>query len=153
MTADPSFVRDSLAVLLRNRRALANLQAQKAALLQEWEVTNMELLHDIWQKGVNIIGMEGSIRDAALAAFQATGDKHPFPGVEVKVFTTLTYDPRDALLWAEEHRVALQLDKRTFEGIARGPTGKSMEFLHTSEEPRAQIASDLSFMGTDSAPA
>src|SRR3990167_149528 len=145
MTADPYFVRDSLAVLQLHRRALGEFEAQKAALLREWEATNSELLRHIKLASDNITVLETSIRETAVQAFQATGDKHPFPGVEVKVFTTLTYDPRDALLWAEEHRVALQLDKRTFEGIARGPTGKSMEFLHTSEEPRAQIASDLSF--------
>ncbi len=66
-----------------------------------------------------MVEAEVKLRDIALAAYLESQDKHPGPGVEIKVRSKLDYDPAKALEWAKEHGLALGLDVRAFEHHAK----------------------------------
>ncbi len=84
---------------------------------------------------------ETELRTLALAEYERTGNKQPGPGVAIRVVTKLDYDPQEALAWAIKHLVALQLDRRVFESLAKTAAGPA--FVVTISEPQATIASDL----------
>ena len=84
---------------------------------------------------------EGALRARAVEVYNQTGNKKPAPGVEIKMFTKLTYDEVEALKWASEHWIALKLDKAVFEKIAKAAPP---DFVAVTQEPQATIATDLS---------
>lgn len=59
---------------------------------------------------------ETALRALVLSHFEATGERKPAPGVEVKVRKTIDFDPKAALLWARGHGVAVvnTLDEKVF---------------------------------------
>ena len=79
---------------------------------------------------------EAALRQLAVQRYQATGQKTLAPGVKVRDLTRLTYDPQTALAWAIEHRLALRLDVKAFEQIAR-VTPLACVTLHL--EPQATL--------------
>lgn len=82
------------------------------------------------------------VRKLGVAAYGETGDKRVHPAVTVKVYTTLAYDPTDALDYARKHLPgALKLDKRAFEKVAKVA---GLDFVEVDQEPRVTIARDLS---------
>ena len=80
------------------------------------------------------------VKAEALAEFEANGTKK-FDGCEVKVFTKLDYPEADAFAWAKESGLALTLDKKAFEKIAKATP---LPFVVEVQEPKVTIASDLS---------
>lgn len=90
---------------------------------------------------------EETVKSMAIAAYEASGktNKHVSPGVEIKNFTVVDYNPEKALKWALDHRVCLSLDTKPFEKMAKDGMvdGFSGEIATVRDEPRAQIATDL----------
>ena len=83
---------------------------------------------------------ETQLRTLALAEYARTGNKQPGPGVAIRITTRLEYEQAAALAWANEHSLALQLDRRAFEAIAKTAPPP---FVTTISEPQATIATDL----------
>lgn len=133
-----------LADLNAQRHELEVLTAQKAAAYEAWRTDNLALLANVDNTEAEVKRLEAEIRQEAVRTYQMFDNPHPYPGVEVKVFTVLTYEEREALQWAVTHGIALTLNKRLFEDIAKGPTGAEMPFVKISKEARAQLAKDLS---------
>ena len=132
-----------LAQLRTMRETLEGLASAKNASYQKWQEENGEFLESLRSTAITVGYLEAEIRAAGVRAYRETGNKRPFPGVEVGVFEVLSYEDAEALLWAQTHQVALVLDKRVFEGLAKGPVGYQMKFLTRYEVPRAQIAKDI----------
>ena len=89
----------------------------------------------------NLEQAEAKLREITLAAYAETGNKTPAPGVGIREAAKLVYDERDALGWAKEHHLALQLDRKAFEKIAKADKLDCVEYL---TEIVATIATDLS---------
>jgi len=123
------------------RQSAKTLSEAKKASLEKWEDENRVLLEAIADSIARVAEEEAKLRELTLQAYQATGEKIPAPGVSVKVFQTLNYNPQEALDWALQHKIALTLDKKSFENIAKNTP---LDFVTINEEPRAQIATDLS---------
>ena len=134
---------DKLFTLRACRVRVADLTTEKDASYEAWQRENQGLLDALARGRAVVADLEMEIRSAGVAAYQTTGEKRPFPGVEVKLFDMLDYKEDDALLWAQTHQVALALDRRVFEAIAKGPAGGGMPFVTRREEPRATLARDL----------
>ena len=62
---------------------------------------------------------ETALRDLTIEIFNTTGNKAPAKGVGIREGVRLEYEPVDAIRWAKEHRIALQLDTKEFERIAK----------------------------------
>ena len=88
----------------------------------------------------NLEQEETTLRQMTLAAYAQTGNKTPSPGVSVRETVQLLYEERDALGWAKEHNLALQLDRKAFEKIAKADTLDCVKYLTV---PQATIATDL----------
>ena len=84
---------------------------------------------------------EAALREAAVDIYNLTGNKHPAPGVEVKVRTGLRYDLAEALAWAKETGIALQLNAPVFEKLAKA--SPPPDFVEVVKVPFAAIAADL----------
>lgn len=83
---------------------------------------------------------ESLLRQTALESYALDGNKAPIAGVIIKEFETLVYDPAVALAWALNHSMALQLDVKAFEKIAKV---SPLACVSYRGEARAQIATDL----------
>ena len=86
--------------------------------------------------------LETDIRNVSVGEFTDNGVKD-LGGVQIKIFVTLEYDEDEAVNYCLEHQHAnlLKLNKTGFEKVAKE---LKPEFVTIKEEPRAQIASDLS---------
>lgn len=108
-----------------------------SALLDEWSKANAELLteHDaIIDKAGEV---ETQLRAAVVESYQANpASKTVAPGLSVRINTSLKYDAAKALQWAKSHDLALALDKKAFEAIAKA---QSIDFVEVVETPSAVI--------------
>jgi len=88
---------------------------------------------------------EGALRLLAVNTYESGAcDKHPVPGITIKVFTKAHYDPAAALAWCKEHAetfVREVLDTKTFDKVALDLPGAPVEKVTYSQ---ANIDSDLS---------
>ena len=87
-----------------------------------------------------MVEAEKKLRDIALAAYLESQDKHPGPGVEIKIRAKLDYDPVKALEWAKEHGLALMLNVRSFEALAKA---NPIPCVTSEPEPKATLATDM----------
>lgn len=112
---------------------------------QRWDDENADIVLSARNLGDALTFAEKNLRDRAIAEFKATGDKAPCEGVAINMFRRIDYDPQQALGWALDHKLCLNLDKRAFEKTAKA-TGANggLSFVHITEEPQATIATDLS---------
>ena len=135
-----SVLRGQVQVVAVARDNATRLKKQRDDLLEKWNNDNRELLDSLTQAGAGVAVEEATLRELALQAYQETGSKTPVDGVGIREMTRLEYNPVTALAWATEHRIALALDKKSFEGIAKTtPLG----FVMVTKEPQATIATNL----------
>jgi len=80
------------------------------------------------------------VRQLAVDAYGVDGNKKPAEGVGIRVMTKLVYDEAVALGWAMDKRMALKLDAKAFEKIAKA---SQLEFVTEEEAPIATIAKEL----------
>jgi len=132
---------DQIKVVAEARVRAERALIDKLAALEVWEMENKALLEGAQEAHSQVAEAEAKLRELTLKAYQETGNKAPAPGVGIREVTKLEYDPKNALMWAVEHRLALQLNKTAFEKIAKTDTP---EFVTVSTEPQATIATDLS---------
>ena len=83
---------------------------------------------------------EDELRGLTLQAYAETGNKTPADGVGIREVTKLDYDTKTAYNWAVEHSMALNLDKRGFEKIAKV---SPPDFVTITKEPQATISQNL----------
>jgi hypothetical protein len=106
----------------------------------QWEADNIQLLSSYDQAKVDVDNIEGLIRERVAFHYERTGDKHPAPGVNIRVLTRLEYDPVQAFEWAKSHGLALSLDKKAFESIAKV---QPLDFVTKVDAPQATISTNL----------
>ena len=124
--------------LAEHRRVAAESAARVAKLRADFEAGCFAEIEAAKRDAECVRLLEDAVRGLVMDDFMETGDVRPAPGVEVKQFTKYTYDEKEALAWALEHRIALTLDKKVFERI-----GSALDFVEVTKEPRAQIATNL----------
>lgn len=127
-------------VVAERRREQAALAAKVAQLREEFTALNALLFDQYADAKARTEEAEQYCKEQASAVWAATGDKEPAPGVKVKMKTTLVYDPADALQWAKVAGLALQLDTKAFEKIAKATP---VACVATVEEPQVTLATDL----------
>jgi hypothetical protein len=135
---------------LRNKNSQYSFKiaAANEALRLTKEFTDLQMIKDAQaQNEAQIILIEKDIREVALEEYDESQVKD-LGGVQIKTFTSLEYAEGAAILYCMNHQekklqemVSYKLDKRGFEKIAKE---LKPEFVTIKEEPRAQIATDLS---------
>ena len=86
------------------------------------------------------------VQDRALRQYKLDGNKQPAPGVGIRVYKRLSYNPTVALHWSMTNlKTALKLDKKFFEKHAKAVQDTTpLDFVSYYEDPSATISSDLS---------
>lgn len=107
---------------------------------KRWDEEHQEDLIALKESQDAVAKAEAALREATLIAYKETGNKAPAPGVAVRKITVLDYAPSEALAWAVKHSLALTLDKKAFETIAKH--GR-VPFVRIGLEPQATITTDL----------
>ncbi len=121
--------------------------AVKAALDEKrllFATANAGLLATEKEARAAVAAEEANVRALALAAYEADkSNRKPAPGVEIKLFKTITYAADRALAWAREAKQCLvpeQLDVAKFEKAA---AVLDLDFVTIGEAPKPAIATDL----------
>ncbi len=112
----------------------------KKASYADWEALNKGALDAVVETTEAVINAEAILRELTLQVYAETGSKTPADGVGIREVTKLDYDTKTAFNWAIEHSMALNLDKRGFEKIAKV---SPPDFVTISQEPQATIATNL----------
>ncbi len=131
---------------------LKTLRADRLRIKKEIEV-KQEALNDLepYQEMISkkverdqledkIAELEGNIRAGAEDYYRVTQDKHPLPGISVRVDHELKYNAAEAEAWAKENvPTVFKFDKRSFEKVAvelKAP-------VEVVDVPKGLIASEL----------
>lgn len=129
------------------RDARQDAHAASAKVVAAHDVFNVENAELFEEKQAAIEAMsvaEATLREAALAEYAKNPDnKVPGPGVGIRVVVRPEYDPDTAFAWAKDHYMALSLDRKAFEVLAKGRADGTPEFVTFHDEPQATIATDL----------
>lgn len=136
--SDHRALQEQLADVTRRRdTAKALLDEEITALTYKWQANNAELLGEFTEISLAACDKETELRAAVVGAYQADpSSKTVAPGLSVRINTGLKYDPAKALDWAKSHSLALALDKKAFEAIAKA---QPIDFVETVETPSAVI--------------
>lgn len=133
---------ERVARLARARVAAENWNEHLRILRAGWE---SEHAHDITQQRDSAAELEAAnsaLREAVLTAYRADPTtRKPVVGAEVVLSTKYAYDGAQALAWARESGVALKLDAKLFEKVAKDA---ALPFVTITQEPTVRVASDLS---------
>ena len=109
---------------------------------REWESKNRQLIDKVELAKKRLAEADGKLRAFALAEWGRMGEKALGSGVNIRVETRLGYDPVTALLWAKKHDMALSLDKKAFEGLAKASV-PPLDFVKQVEVATVTVAQDL----------
>jgi hypothetical protein len=110
---------EAIQAVVAARMQYHTVHQQVQHLREAWAASYAPLLQDEAVQKQVVRQAEEALRRLAVEVYQSTRNKEIAPGVRVREMTRLTYDPQDALTWAIEHRLALALDVKTFEQLAR----------------------------------
>lgn len=125
----------------RARQEAQRLVEEKAMKLKEWEADNELFLGAVKDATEYRDAQENQLRELTLAVYAETGDKKPCEGVGIRERIVLQYDGKVAFDWAKAHKIALMLDTKAFEKIAKADPP---DFVKTIIEPQSTISTDLS---------
>lgn len=142
----------ALKVLATARAELDAIHDQVEQSRQQWEAQNRDLLDALAAKRLCVEQAENDTRNAAVKAYELTGDKKGVEHVEIKMEQVVEVDPLAAETWLRSNMPAfLRFDPRVYQKVFRETS--AVKFLHENlpnmpgeivEKPKAYIASDLS---------
>ena len=127
--------------------ALAKSRAEAAAARQAvaearkaWEASHAEELASAAAAEEQVTLADAALRAAVLETFKATGDVAPVLGCKVVQRTVLDYTEAEALAWAKSSGLALKLDVKAFEKVAKAT---AIPGVTVRQEPSVTVATDL----------
>jgi hypothetical protein len=106
-----------MVITARQQYHLVHTQVQQ--LRDAWATQYASLLQDEARQKQTVHQVEATLRTLAIALYQSTDRKEIVPGVKVREMTRLIYDPHEALTWGMAHQMALMLDVKAFEQLAK----------------------------------
>jgi len=133
-------LKEQIKVVVKTRCKAQTLKEMVSELRTEWEKYNAQTLDNLTQAGADVAAEETKLRELTLQAYAETGNKAPIEGVGIREMTKLEYDEKVAFDWAKAHKMALKLDTKAFEKIAKADTP---DFVKIITEPQATIATQL----------
>ena len=131
---------DQIKRVAEARQTKEALVQERNALLAQWEVENAGLITQLKDWSEACQQEEELLRELTIKAYNETGSKAPAPGVGIRERIVLQYDGKVAFDWAKAHKIALMLDTKAFEKIAKADPP---DFVKITTEPQATIATNL----------
>lgn len=141
-------LRESLHRLARARQDHALKAAVLAGLREAFEDEHRGEILAMREARACLELRDAEVRESALRVYAGTQEKRPAPGVEIVDKTAVVYEDGPALAWALEHRVAVALDRKAFEAVARPllggeSAGDLADVAALKSEPAVRIAAEL----------
>ena len=133
-------LQEQITDVAKHRRNLAWAADVIRQARERWDIEHQQDLIILKESQLILAEAETALKAATIIAYKETGNKAPAPGVGVREVIVLDYVPTEALDWAIKHSLALSLDKKAFETIAKGG---QVPFVTLRVEPQATIAQDL----------
>jgi hypothetical protein len=112
-------LKEALQTVITARQQYSIVHTQVQQLREDWATQYATLLQDEALHKQTVHQAEATLRTLAIAIYQSTDRKEIAPGVKVREITRLIYDPQEALTWAIAHQMALMLDVKAFEQLAK----------------------------------
>ena len=131
---------DNIRLLHKIRQQRATIGAEIKQSREVWELEMADAFSDMHALDHAIAQTEEQLKTERVRTYNGE-DKGKVFGVGIREETKLDYSDDDAYKWAVAHQMALKLDKRGFEKIAKVDTP---DFVTITTEPQATIAQDLS---------
>jgi hypothetical protein len=115
------------------------------AALTLWRAENAEILDLEAVCKDRVAAIEIELRRAACILYAENGDKHPCPGIGIRVSAQAAYiyDAQEAFLWAKAHDVCLELDRGAFEQLCSTTSKPVFVTVTETEKVTPTIAKDL----------
>ena len=129
-------MREALIRISELRGTVTDDKRAKQQMYEDFEKANEGLFGVMRDKQEELTAIEEKLRTVALEEHLRTGEKKLYGGVGIRIAKVLGYDDKEALDWAIGHNMALQLDKRAFEKIAKTTP---VECVTITEVPKATI--------------
>lgn len=98
---------------------------------EEFQNQNKDLIMNKEATSRVIAELKEDISGEAKLEFKETGLKKLLGGIGIRVGADLIYDLKEALHWAKDHDLCLQINKKEFEQIAKT---QSIEFVESVEK-------------------
>jgi hypothetical protein len=108
--------------------------------MMEDEVAEYDMLVDF------IENKEKYIREAVIEDYRKDLEKHRDFGIEVKILKSIKYSEDNALKFAKDHGLFLQLDKKGFEKFAKenyAKEGDIIRIVDMIEEPKVYLPTKI----------
>lgn len=121
----------------------ANLEHFKLELKtkrEAFETENIELIDHIHTTQEQLEQHKELITLQAKQEYEATTQKKLLGGIGIRIVKLLTYELPEALSWAKKHDMALSLDKKLFENIAKT---QLLPFVDISEEVKVTFPREI----------
>ncbi len=108
----------------------------------ELENSNADLLQGIDTLSDQLGAEKEEFKVLAIAEYDKTDQKKLIGGLGIRVGVDLIYEEKEALAWAKEHKLCLQLNKKEFEKIAKG---QDIEFVEHRGKITATFPKEIKF--------
>jgi hypothetical protein len=128
---------EALQSVITARQQYHIVHTQVQQLREAWASQYAPLLQNEALHKQTVHQVEATLRTLAIALYQSTERKAIAPGVKVRELTRLIYDPQEALTWAIAHQMALMLDVKAFEQLAKVTP---LPFVTRTVEPQATLS-------------
>ena len=131
---------DQIKIVAGAREKVKALSDQKKALYDDFQTEHAGFFACVATATSITEEAEAKLRKLTIEVYNATGDKHPAPGLGIRELTKLAYDEKEALKWAKSHDLYLKLDDKKFKDYAKDG---EIDFVTITTEVTATIATKL----------
>jgi len=132
--------KDKIKLLQTLRKQKVAIDAEIKDRREAWELETGDIFSDRDVLGTTIARIEAELKAQRVADYDGE-DKGKVFGVGIREETKLDYLDVNALAWALRHKLALQLDRKRFEKMAKIDPP---DFVTSTTTVTATIATDLS---------
>jgi hypothetical protein len=126
------------------------LDKRKEAFNEKREIfysENKGLMESIASANEKLEELKSNLKKAAISEFINTSNKKLLGGIGIRVRSVLEYDESTALSWAKLHSVAVVLDKKAFENIAKDSKDIELGFVTKKEVPTVTFPKEIKLEG------
>jgi hypothetical protein len=124
------------------RKEVDKFKEEKKAAWEKFVAETAEINSFLKLKEQELLEAESVVRNLAVCEYQTTGNKNLEFGIKIKLMERINYDEKKALEWGLQHQLAIQLDKKAFESLAKS-TPDQFAFVQITKEPMATIPAQL----------
>ena len=135
-------IKENLEAWQKQREELESKKEQLRIHREAFEEQHKGLIHEITTINSELMEEKSLYELAAEAEFRKTGQKKLLGGLGIREGVLMSYDHKDALNWAHEHKLCLALDKREFEKIAKS---QDIDFIRKEEKITVTFPPKLKF--------